>query len=203
MSGHVYIYTVSNIDFTDFGLAYLLPSQFGLPKQSLNIYLSIISCTSLLPPISLWSSLDIKIDYLILFVFFLYFMSRIAVHQLMTIFSLMVMLGSILFLFHEVVHPPLLWMSLGFHWFTIFFSIGEAMIFSNLIMEQFCLVFGGLLVTQCGLYYLYQDRISPIVFPGLGSIGYILDRFLFFNFVKRMSAMDFIHTEKIGGLHIG
>jgi hypothetical protein len=147
-----------------------LPAQFGISKQQLQLFLSIICCISLLPPISFLSVLDIQLDYLFLFLLFLYTLRQIPVHRLVTLISLMIMLGSILFLYHEVTRTPMLWKSVSFQWFTIFFSMGEAIISSNFILEQFFLVFGGLFVTQCGLYYLYHERLSPIAFPGLGSM---------------------------------
>ncbi|WP_028775758.1 hypothetical protein [Shimazuella kribbensis] len=147
-----------------------LPTQFGISKQHLQLFLSIISCISLLPPISISSVLDIKLDYFFLFLLFLYTLSQIPIHRLVTLLSLMIMLGSILFLYHEITRTPLLWRSVSFQWFTILFSMSEAIISCSFILEQFCLVFGGLLITQFGLYYLYHERLSPIAFPGLGAM---------------------------------
>jgi hypothetical protein len=152
------------------GWLLFLPAQFSLSKQNFTILLAVISCMSLLPPVSITSVLDIKLDYLFLFVFFVYALAKIPIHRVMTLVSLMIMLGSILFLFHEVSQTQLLWRSLEFQWFTILLSIGEAVVSANLIIEQFSLIFGGLWITQCLLYYLYQDRLSPIAFPGLGAL---------------------------------
>jgi hypothetical protein len=146
-----------------------LPYQLDITKQKIIIYLAIISCTSLLPPISITTFMDIHLDYLCLFILFLFLLKRIPLDRLATLISLMIMLGSFLFLFHEVSRTALWWKSFTFQWFTIFLSMGEAIISTSLIMEQFCLVFGGLLITQCGLYYLYHDRLSPMVIPGLGA----------------------------------
>jgi hypothetical protein len=48
--------------------------------------------------------------------------------------------------------------------------MGEAIVSTKKMTEQYCLIFGGLLVSQCGLNYLYSDRISPISFPGTGLL---------------------------------
>ena len=145
-----------------------LPSQLGVTKQSVIIYLAVIGCSSLLPPISIFSFLDIQLDYLFMILLFIYFLSRTSFSQLVTLLSLVLMLGSILFLFHELSRTSLMWRSSIFQWVTIFLSMCEAIVSTNKMREQFCLIFGGLLVTQSGLNYLYSDRISPIAFPGSG-----------------------------------
>ncbi|MCH5586471.1 hypothetical protein MK805_16140 [Shimazuella sp. AN120528] len=150
-----------------------LPAQLEITKQYMIIYLAIIGCISLLPPISITSSVDIQLDYLFLFFLFIYLLKDTSVPQLATLLSLIFMLGSILFLFHEIFGNALIGRSSVFQWVTILLSLGEAIVSAIKLKEQFCLVFGGLLVTQGVLYYLYHERISPLVFPGIG----VLDTF--------------------------
>jgi hypothetical protein len=147
-----------------------LPVQLEVTKQHVIIYLAVIECTSLLPSILIIPALEIRLDYLILFSLFVYFLSRIPISEMMTICSLIVMLGSILFLFHEISQISLIGKSSVFQWTTIFLSMGGAIISTKKMRGQFCLIFGGLLVMQCGIYYLYHERISPITFPGLDSL---------------------------------
>lgn len=162
-----------------------LPVQLEITKRYIIHFLAIIVCISFLPPITISSSFEIRADLLCLCGLFLYFFTRTAISQ-MTLFSFMLMMGSILFLFHEVLQTSFMDRSSVFHWGTILFCLIGAIVSANKMKEQFCLVFGSLMITQGILTYLYHDQISPLVFPWTGTLDVFWVTIGFLIVVKRL-----------------
>jgi hypothetical protein len=147
-----------------------LSTELAVSRSMLLFWLSLISCLSFLPPLTIATTYDIHLNYIVLLGLWLFFLSRIPINRLFTIVSLMLMLGSILFLYHEVSQVQLIWKSSHFQWFTVLFASAEAVLASSCFIERICLVFGGLSVAQGGILFLYHDQLSPIVFPVEGFL---------------------------------
>lgn len=156
--------------FITTGWLSFLPTRLDISRSTLLFWLITISCFTFLPPLTIFPSFEIQLSYLLMFGLFLYFLFRIPINHLFAMISLMLLIGSILFLYHELARVQMVWTSPHFQIFTVFFSIATAFVTSNILVEQICLIFGGFLLAQCGILYLYHDQFSPIIFPGEGFL---------------------------------